>query len=706
MKFVIARTNKKNKLCVSTKTIDRFWERIAKDDAKQTVANFRMSVPLMNGDYQYYNGINEWQHIYPAAEFVKDDSDNLLFKTMNGLVLLTFGNLLTPEDLAEAKKTASLLPMTFAAIDGADGRSLIVLVKICDEQGSLPDNEHQAELLYQMAYDQTQGIYETQLSASLLPEKPSLRSNFLLTLDPSPYYNSKATAMRIQNQKKKPQEPKPIEDLKVYNDFEFLYRKAANETRTELAQKNTHWNNEEDRLYASLSALSTKLCQMGFSEEEAFVHIRRNHWYDVEEEKLRQIVSTAFDAHANDSQGTSSPKSQKATSAKKTSPASGKSRGSILQMMHFLKSRYVFRYNAVMKYTEYRANNSWVGDFKPVDARVQKRMTLEVQLEDIRVSIKDVKNFLESDYIKSYNPIETFLYDCVGKWDGKDRIRALARTVPNDNPHWEDWFYTWFLGMVNQWRGTYRQQYGNSTMPLLISKQGYNKSTFCRRLVPPSLSWGYTDNLILSEKRQVLQGMAQFLLINLDEFNQISPQIQQGFLKNLLQLPTVKIKPPYGSHVQEYPRLASFIATSNMTDILSDPSGNRRFLGVELTGPIDVSGRLNYEQLYAQAMQALEKGEKSYFDAKETAEIMQSNLQFQQISVIKQCFLEVFAPGNEENGGEYMRAAAIFDVLKSKFGSSLQASSIQNFGRELQNIEGLKSKKTRYGTDYLVVKKA
>ena len=90
--------------------------------------------------------------------------------------------------------------------------------------------------------------------------------------------------------------------------------------------------------------------------------------------------------------------------------------------------------------------------------------------------------------------------------------------------------------------------------------------------------------------------------------------MQQGFLKNLLQLPTVKVKPPYGSHVMEFPRLASFIATSNMTDILTDPSGSRRFLGVELTGPIDVSVRLNYEQLYAQAMQALQDGEKSYFD--------------------------------------------------------------------------------------------
>ena len=36
--------------------------------------------------------------------------------------------------------------------------------------------------------------------------------------------------------------------------------------------------------------------------------------------------------------------------------------------------------------------------------------TLEVQLADIRVSIKDVRNFLESDYIKNYNPIDEYLF--------------------------------------------------------------------------------------------------------------------------------------------------------------------------------------------------------------------------------------------------------------------------------------------------------
>lgn len=41
-----------------------------------------------------------------------------------------------------------------------------------------------------------------------------------------------------------------------------------------------------------------------------------------------------------------------------------------------------------------------------------------------------------------------------------------------------------------------------------------------------------------------------------------------------------------------------------------------------------------------------------------------------------------------------MMAAAIFDILKQKFGSTLLVSCLQRFGSELQNIDELKSKKT------------
>lgn len=187
MKFTITRTNKLNRLYVSTKTVERFIERIAKDDAKESVANFRMSVPLMEDGYQFYKGIKEWQNVYPVAEFGKDESDNLVFKKSNGVVMLHFTNLMTKQEINDVKKTVSMLPMTFAAFEGADGRSLIVLVSVCDEEGKIPTKEADAERLCQSGYEQVKSLYLSQTAATVKPENPSLKSHFMLTVDEAPY---------------------------------------------------------------------------------------------------------------------------------------------------------------------------------------------------------------------------------------------------------------------------------------------------------------------------------------------------------------------------------------------------------------------------------------------------------------------------------------------------------------------------------------
>ena len=628
MKVTIVHTNNKNQLLVSTKTMEKLMERFARDDSKLTITHFRESVPYLSNNYEGYKDLPKWMHIYPAAEFAKDENNNLKMKAFNGILLLKFGNITDVDGVEGIKRSVAILPSTIAAITGADGKTVIVLIKFQGENDSLPTSEADAEHLYRIAYQQIFPVYQAIVKASILvdgpkpsieagstlSQEPSIHNSFMMTLDAKPYFNGKAVAMKIDSHARS-QSPAPNTDNNQQTIPDF---KAPEEGKK--VDKNS---------------------------------IREN----------------------------------------------------IVNMMQLLESRYDFRYNTVMKFVEYMPKEKgWYG-FQPVDPRVQKRMTLEVQLADIRVSIKDVRNFLESDYIKNYNPIDEYLFQCYDKWDGKDHIRALARTVPTTNPHWEDWFYTWFLGMVDQWRGFTHRQYGNSVAPLLISKQGYNKSTFCRRLLPPELQWGYSDNLILSEKRQVYQAMAQFMVINLDEFNQISPQVQQGFLKNLIQLPTLKYKPPYGSHVMEFPRLASFIATSNMKDILSDPSGNRRFIGVELTGPIDVSVRPNYQQLFAQALSALNNGEKSYFDAQQVKLIMKSNSQFEIIQPIDQYFLLYFELVENEKEGDYLTAAEIFDYLKKQIGSSLKVNSLMGFGRKLANMSELKHKRFADGMKYLVKKK-
>ena len=611
MKFTITHRDKKNQLLVSTKSLERFLERIVNDDARNTVENFREYVPYLTNGYDGYKDMPTWMHVHPAAEFQKSENGLLKMKKNNGVLLLTFVDIDEDGGADAIKQKVASLPSTLAAFVGADGISLHVLAKYALAKGALPDEEADADRIYKQAFLTFAPLYQALVKAKMQMPEPSIYSDFLMTRDSFPYYREDALPLTLNEVFHGAE--KPLESV---------------------------------------------------DEKEA-----DNSSGDVDKE------------------------------GKELSD-------NIMSMIGFLCKKYDFRYNSVMKCTEYRPKEKDYWGYQPVDARVQKRMTLEVQLANIRVSIKDVRNYLESDLLSTYNPVENFLFKCEGKWDGKDHIRALARTVPTDNPYWEDWFYTWFLAMVDQWRAYSHRKYGNSVAPLLISKQGYNKSTFCRSLVPPELQWGYNDNLVLSEKRQVLQAMCQSLVINLDEFNQISPQVQQGFLKNIIQLPSVKIKPPYGSHVQEFPRMASFIATSNMEDILSDPSGNRRFLGVELTGPIDVSQRPNYEQLYAQALSALRAGEKTYFDADQTRQIMANNRKFEVLSPVDQYFDLYFDLTDDAKQGEYLTAAEIFQELKSHIGSSLKLNSLIAFGRKLSQMPTIHRKRFNDGMRYLVVRKS
>ena len=374
------------------------------------------------------------------------------------------------------------------------------------------------------------------------------------------------------------------------------------------------------------------------------------------------------------------------------------------ELIQFLEDRYSFRMNKVMGYVEYQRKDKWHYGWMAVDERVRNGIAMEARLAGLNVWDKDIHRYLRSSLVRPYDPIDEYLWSVRGQWDGKDHIGRLARTVPNDNPHWEQWFRTWFLGMVMQWRG-HQTRYGNSMVPLLISQQGYNKSTFCKLLLPPELQWGYTDNLVLSERKSVLQAMSQFLLVNLDEFNQISPKVQEGFLKNLVQLASVKLKRPYGKHVEDFPRLASFIATSNVVDLLSDPSGNRRFIGVELTGPIDVSCPINYPQLYAQAITLLDQKEPYWLDEQQTRLVMESNKKFQLRFPEEMYFAECFEIPDTEKGGQWMTAAAVHQVIKRYAGSAIQNSNIRRFGRFLANMDGLRQRRTRFGMEYFVSQK-
>ena len=370
------------------------------------------------------------------------------------------------------------------------------------------------------------------------------------------------------------------------------------------------------------------------------------------------------------------------------------------RLLNYLERKYEMRFNTALGCTEVRKAGS-NEPFVSVDERMRNTIAIKARLDGIDAWDKDIRRYTESDFVKAFNPVDIFLKGLRGRWDGKNHIEALADCVPNDNARWADWFHTWFLAMVAQWMGL-DNAHGNSVAPLLISRQGYRKSTFCKRLLPEAFQWGYNDNLVISEKQNTLRAMTQSLLINIDEFNALSAKTQDGFLKNVMQLASIKLRQPYRQQQLTLPRVASFIATANVSDVFSDPSGCRRFIAVTLTGPIRLPDHIDYEQLYAQAVAELDSSRRYWFDEADPQDIMENNVQYPQRPPAETLFLDSFSIPKDLTKGAYMTAASIFSLLRKRYGSQLNLTSLSHFGRVLANIPNLHSKHSSHGTEYLV----
>ena len=695
MRISIVRTDKKNGKHLTTKTAAWFLERIKTDTKAGDVGKLREHVARVGND-EYMNPSIADVKVYPSVELAKTANGSLPIKACNGIVWLHVPALMRPEEMASVKEASKMLPTTFAAFIGADGRSVELLVAVAQkDEESLPQQEADIDRFLQTAYDVAFSIYNGILPKPIERLPATARSCFRMTLDTLPYFNPQANPLVIQpltavgpDAMEQQEQAILYTDMSLYAVYEQMYKQAvaqAREATSHIAQ--------EERHHAFLTALTQSLCDMGMPEEEAFLHLRNHHIYksEYDEDELRAIHAAVY----------AESRSEKSQEQALSDMVSTDTR----RLISFLNTRYVFRLNTVMGYTEYRPNNTWIQEWSPCDEQAINGMTLEARLANLDVRDKDVRRYVHSNLIRRSDPISDFIVRVADKWDGRtDHIAMLARCVPCDLPQWEQWFKKWFVSMVAQWVRPNRD-YGNSIVPLLISPQGDGKTSFCRMLLPKELRWGFLENLDVSEKRQTLQAMHNFLLINLDEFNQISPKLQQGFLKNVIQLPNVKMKRPYGKHVEEFQRFASFIATTNETHVLSDPTGSRRFICVKLTAPVHTDYKPNYEALYGQAYKlAMSHDTEWWFNASEVAAIMKHNQQFQAVPTAVLYFNEHFAPATDETDGEWLSPTAIFEHLRTIAGSGLKANGVIAFGRYLSGIAGLQQRRVGTSKQYLVRK--
>ena len=362
----------------------------------------------------------------------------------------------------------------------------------------------------------------------------------------------------------------------------------------------------------------------------------------------------------------------------------------------YLFSKYEFRFNVLTEQTEFRPKGE--GSFRFVDQRVLNTFCMEARKQGINCWDKDVSRLLLSQEIPDYHP---FLVYCetLPEWDGEDRVTELAQRV-SDEARWVKGFHRWMLGMVAQWMGM-EGQCANAVAPLLISTvQGRCKSTFCSMLLPEELQSFYIDKFDLTSVSGCEQKLSLFGLINMDEFDRYGVR-SMAILKNLMQLKKLTFRKSHRAYYSQLPRIASFIGTSNQKELLTDTTGSRRFLCVEVTKKIDCT-KPEYAQLYAQLKTELLAGERYWFSSDEEKEIQEHNRMFYKHSPEQDVFFRCFRLPSEGEESVLLSSTEIFCRLQKRFPSAFRGRSVSNMGRMLLAL-GVERTRTRYGSAYRVI---
>ena len=138
---------------------------------------------------------------------------------------------------------------------------------------------------------------------------------------------------------------------------------------------------------------------------------------------------------------------------------------------------------------------------------------------------------------------------------------------------------------------------------------------------------------------------------------------EQAKIKRLLTERDVQTRKMRSDQYVMLPRMASFIATTNDYQPLTDPTGSRRYLCCELTGIIDTDTPIPHKQMYAQAICELEQGHPWYFSKQEEATIEEHNRTYRCQASPESVLLAYYepAPSCKEN---FLRAVDIQQELR------------------------------------------
>ena len=325
---------------------------------------------------------------------------------------------------------------------------------------------------------------------------------------------------------------------------------------------------------------------------------------------------------------------------------------------------------------------------------------------DANITSREVMTALQSDLIPDVHPLREYVLSC-GEWteEQPDWIDWVAQQVTvkplgdeakgkaRGERLWRGCFKKWFVAMVASWM---KDEVVNHQVLVLIGKQGIFKTTWLEHLIPPHLR-AYACKLANSNdlnKDERLR-IAEFGLISLDEIDSMNNR-ELNQLKSVITATDVNERAAYAYTKERRVRLASFCASGNRRDFLTDITGNRRWMPFEvesIQNPFYTI--LPYERMYAQAWALAQDPLFSYwFDLDEIEVLEQHNRHFRDESNEEQ-LLPILFDVPAEGKGEFMTTAQISERLVT-YGNIKKPMALSRLGMVL-GAAGYQSTRPKIG---------
>ena len=335
---------------------------------------------------------------------------------------------------------------------------------------------------------------------------------------------------------------------------------------------------------------------------------------------------------------------------------------------------------------EFRGKDTWRN---LTDKDINTMVCQCVAEKGVNISTNEMWTALKSDMVPAVHPLRAWLDglrpytadqpDWIDMVASQVKVKPSGEEAKGDKARgeelWRACFKKWFVAMVASWM---KDEVVNHTVLVLVGRQGIFKTTWLDNLIPPELR-AYSSKLPLSgqiSKDDRLR-LCENGMLNIDELDAMCGR-EMNIVKSLLTSTDVNERAAYGRLKERRVRLASFCASTNKREFLTDITGNRRWLPFEvesIQNPFHTI--IPYERLYAQAKALVEEGIFSYWFDMDEMEVMEAHNEEFRAQENEEQLLPILFDVPAEGKGEFMTTAEISERLVSHGGIKKPMSTKQ-----------------------------